>query len=74
VVVEEVAEEEIVEIVFVVTSPPPDLIQTSVYDKRSVSTELTTHLDHMIHCEATSGTNWLNKRTYRVFIVNTRRD
>jgi hypothetical protein len=32
------------------------------------------HLDHISHCKTASGTNWSNKWTYRVSIMNTRRD
>ena len=45
------------------------LIQTSVCDKYSGSIKITTHLDHISHCETESGTNSLNRWTYRVFII-----
>ena len=32
------------------------------------------HLDRTCHCKAAPGTNWSNRRTYRVFIINTYRD
>ena len=38
------------------------------------STKSTTHLDHTSHCKTTTGTNWSNRWTNRVFIINTRRD
>ena len=44
----------------------PALIRTIIYDKLSGSTKVTTHLDHVSHCEITSGTSWLNGWTYRV--------
>ena len=46
----------------------------SIYDKRSGSITITTHLDRISHCETASGTNWSNRWTYRVLIMNTRRD
>ena len=33
--------------------------------------KITTHPDHMSHCDTPSGTNWSNRWTYRVFIINT---
>ena len=35
--------------------------------------KITTHLDHISHCQTTSGTNWSNRWTYRVSIINSRR-
>ena len=32
----------------------------------------TTHLDHISHSKAASGTNWSNRWTYRVFTINPR--
>ena len=43
-------------------------------DKYSGSTENTTHLNHISHRKTASGINWSNRWTYRVFIINTRRD
>ena len=51
-----------------------DLIWTISCDKTPGSTKITTHLDHIGPCETISGTHWLNRWTYRVFIINTRRD
>ena len=50
------------------------LIRTSICDNYSGSTKSTTHLDHISHCEAASGTNRSNKWTYRVFIISNHRD
>ena len=56
-----------------------DLIMTvftkhtgSIHEKHSGSMKVTTHLDHIRHCKAPSGTSWSNTRTFRVFIINTR--
>ena len=35
-----------------------NLIRTSIDDKNSGSTEITTRLDHISHCKTASGTNW----------------
>ena len=51
----------------------PNLIRTSIEDKYSGSMKLTAHLD-ISPCKTASGTNWSNGWTYRVFIINTRRD
>ena len=51
-----------------------DVFRTSIYDKYSRPIKITTHLYHVGHCQTTSGTNWSNRWTYRVFIVNTRSD
>ena len=51
-----------------------DFIRTSICDKYSGSMKITTRLDHTSHCKTASGTNWSNRWTYRVFIINTRRD
>ena len=48
-----------------------DLIRTSIYDKYSGSMKITQHLDHICHCRTASGTNWWNRWTYQVFIMNT---
>ena len=37
--------------------------RTSIHDKRSDSTKITTHLDHISHCKPTSGPNWSNRWT-----------
>ena len=39
-----------------------EFIRTSIYDKYSVSTKISTCPDHIRHCK-TSGTNWSNKPT-----------
>ena len=46
---------------------PSTCIRTSIYDKYSGSTKITTHLDYISRCKTASGTNWLNRWTYRVF-------
>ena len=51
-----------------------DLIWTSIHDKNSGSTKINTHLDHMSHHKTTPCTNWSNKWTYRVVMINTRRN
>jgi hypothetical protein len=53
---------------------PEDFIRTGIYDEYSGLMKITTHLDHISHCKTVSGTNWSNRWTYRVFIINTRRD
>ena len=53
---------------------PRDLIRTSIDDKYSGSMKITTRLDHVCHCKVASGIDWSNRRTYRVFIMNTRSD
>ena len=50
----------------------PDLIRTSIYDKYSGSMKITTHLYHISHYKTSSGINWSNRWTFRVFIMNTR--
>ena len=50
------------------------LILTGMYHKYSGSMNVTTHMDHIGYCETASGTHWLNRWTYRVFIITTRRD
>ena len=35
---------------------------------------MTTHLDHITYCNTSSGPNWSKDETYRVFIINARRD
>ena len=42
-------------------------IRTSIYDKYSGSMEITTYLDHLRYCQASSGTNWWTRWTYREF-------
>ena len=51
-----------------------DLNRTSICGKYSGSMKFTTHLDHIRHCETASGSNWSNRRTYRVFTIHTRCD
>ena len=50
---------------------PDDLIRSSIYFKFPGSMTITTHLNHISHCETASGTNWSNRWTYRVVIMNT---
>ena len=50
------------------------LIRTSIYDEHSGSMRFTAHLDHISHDKSLSGTHWSNRWTYRVFIIDTRRD
>ena len=38
-----------------------DMIRTSIYDKYSGSTEITTHPDHISRCKRAPGTNWPNR-------------
>ena len=45
-----------------------------LFDKYPGSTKIATHLDHISHCKPRSGTTWSNTWTYRIFIINTRRD
>ena len=45
-----------------------------MYDKFSGFMKIPLHLDHVTDCKPSSGTDWLNERTYRVSIRNTRRD
>ena len=62
--------------------PPPggtcshrlNFIGASIYDKYLGSMKIATQLDHISLCQTASGTNWSNRWTYRVFIINTRRD
>ena len=51
-----------------------DLLRSSVSDKYSGSMKITTHLHHISRCKRASDTNWSSRWTYRVFIINTRRD
>ena len=51
-----------------------DLISASIHIQYSAPTKIATHLDHIIHCKTTSGTNESNRWTYRVFILDTRPD
>ena len=46
----------------------------SICDKNPGSTKITTRLRYISRCETTSGTNWFNRWTYRISIINTRRD
>ena len=55
-------------------SSSTDLIRASVYATYSGSMTFTTHLDHISHCEIASSTNWLNRWTYRLFMINTQRN
>ena len=36
--------------------------------------KITTRLDHTSHCKTASGPHWSNRWTYRVFVINIRRD
>jgi len=54
----------------ILSLPPIDLIRTSIYDKSSGSIKITTHLDRISHCKTSSGTNWSNSWTCRVFIYH----
>ena len=36
--------------------------------------KITSHLDHISHCNTASGTNWSNRWTCRVSNIKTRRD
>ena len=49
-----------------------DFIRTSVYDKYSDLMKITTRLDHISHGKTTFGTNWSNRWTYRLFVINIR--
>ena len=51
-----------------------NFIRTSIYDKFSGSTNITTHLDHITHRKASPGTHWLNSWKNRSSIMNTHRD
>ena len=55
-------------------SYPAGLIWTSVHDKYSASTKITSQLDHVSHCELASGTNWSDGGTLGVSTTNTNRD
>ena len=52
------------------TTPGSDIIRTSMYNTYSGSLKITSHLDHIGHCERSSGTDWSNRWTYRVFIIH----
>ena len=52
--------------------PIADFIQKTIFDKYSGSMKITAQLYHISRCEAVCGTNWSNRWTYRVFVVNTR--
>jgi hypothetical protein len=47
--------------------------RTSVHEKSSGLTEITTYLDYTSHCKVSPGKNWSNRWTNRVFIMNTAR-
>ena len=49
-------------------------LMPTICHKWSGSTKITTRLHHIGHCKTTSGTNWSNRWTYWVIIINTRRD
>jgi hypothetical protein len=51
-----------------------NLIRTSFYGECSGAMEITTHPDHISHCQTASSTSWSNRQTYRASIINTRRD
>ena len=53
---------------------PPPLLSGRVFVMNTGSTKITSHLDHISRCKAPPGTNWSNRWTYRVFVINTRRD
>jgi hypothetical protein len=55
---------------------PPrfDLTRTSIRDEHSGSMKITTHLNRISHCKATPGTNWSDRWTNLVFLMNIRRD
>ena len=50
-----------------------NLIRASIRDEYSGLMKITTHLDHVSHCEAEFCTNRSNRWTYRVSIINTHR-
>ena len=45
-----------------------------MYDKNSGEKKIATHLEHIFRCKTTAGTNWSNRWTNRIFIINIRRD
>ena len=49
-----------------------DLVRTSIYEKYSGSMKIATRLDHIRNRKTASGANWSKRRTYRLFIINTR--
>ena len=51
-----------------------DLIRTSISNKYPGSMKTNPHLDHIRHCTTASGTNWLNRWTYRISTINAHRD
>ena len=51
-----------------------DLIRISTHRKCLGSMNITTHLDHVSYCKTASGTNWLNRWTCLLCLINTRRD
>ena len=51
-----------------------NFILASMYDKYYGSMKFTTHLDRISQRKTAPGTNWLNRWTYRLFIINICRD
>ena len=51
-----------------------NLIRMSIADEHSGSIKITTHLDRTSHCKTASSTNWSNRWTYGVFVINHCRD
>ena len=51
-----------------------NLVRAIISYKHSGSMKTTTHLDRMSHCKSASGTNWSNRWSSRVFIINAHRD
>ena len=45
-----------------------------MYDEYWGSMKITTHLDHATYCKTAPNTDWSNRWTLRVFIINIRRD
>ena len=37
-----------------------NLVRRSIYNEYSGSIKIATHLDHISHCKASSGSNWSN--------------
>ena len=60
------------------TAAPPtplaDVNRRSICDEYSGSTKISTHLDHISHREIACGTHQSKRWTYRVFVINTRRE
>ena len=57
-----------------VESAHVDVTLTSFYGKCSSSKKITAHLDHVRHGETASRTNWSNRWTDLLFIIDARRD